>query len=278
MKKSLFTLALSLGLVSLISAQYISEFEPNPAGGDPDDTTIEIGGGTPSAAFDLWVLSIENDGFNGLVDRFSNVTGSYDANGMAVVMVPDLENPSFTLVLTDSFTGDNDTDIDPADDGVLVTTSMGTILDAIGVSDAESDDVSMYGVLLGGSNVLYNGQFEPLLVFRDSGDMTLYNTVTVNFGDPDEYVGVFTADGTEVQASSFDIDPTTGPTYGSTNPAMAATWMGYAIMDGWVDTGDWLGKVYVADAPWIYVYDTMSWMLAPDEGMLDMGNWVYLPM
>lgn len=278
MKKILLTLSISLGLTSLLTAQYLSEFEPNPAGGDPENTTIEIGGGTPSAAFDLWVLSVENDGFNGLVDRFTNVTGTYDANGMAVVMVPDLENPSFTLVLTTSFSGNNDTDLDPNNDGILDTSSLGTVLDAIGVSDEQGDDISMYGTLMGGSDVLYNGQFEPLLVFRDSGDMSLYNTVTVNFGAPDEYIGVFAANGMEVQASSFDMDPTTGPTFGTANPSRGDSWMGYPVMDGWADTGDYLGMVYVVEAPWIYVYDTMSWMLAPNDGGTDMGNWVYLPL
>jgi hypothetical protein len=278
MKKSLIILTLTVGLASLVSAQYISEFEPNPAGQDPDPGQVEIGGGTPSAAFDLWLLSVENDGFNGLVDRVNNITGTFDANGMALVSIPDLENPSFTLVLTTSFTGDTSTDLDPTDDGTLDLTTLGTILDAIGVSDSVDDDPALYGVTMGGTNILYNGEYEPLLVFRDSGDMTLYNTVTVNYGDPSEYIGVFLPDGTEVDAGTFDMDPTVS-TFGSTNPTAAGeTWMGYAVMDGWADTGDWLGKVYVPEDPWIYVYDVMSWMLMPMEGSSMEGNWVYVPM
>lgn len=54
-------------------------------------------------------------------------------------------------------------------------------------------------------------------------------------------------------------------------------WMGYAVMDGWADTGDWIGLVYVIEDPWIYVEATGSWMLAPAEGATDTGNWLYIP-
>ena len=108
----------SLMLAGSANAQLISEFEPNPAGGDPADTTFELSG-MPSSSFDLWLLSLENDGFGGTVDRAANVTGMFDSNGLAVVMVPDLENPSFTVVLTDSFTGMIGDDLDTAGDGTL---------------------------------------------------------------------------------------------------------------------------------------------------------------
>lgn len=201
--------------------QKISEFEPNPAGSDPMDTTFELTG-TANTSFDLWILSIESDGFNGLVDRAANVTGSFDANGRAVVMVPDLENPSFTVVLTDAFTGSTMTDIDPANDGNLDTSTFGTILDAVGISDSTSDDSSIYGVLLGGSNILFNGEFEPLLVFRDENTGDWYNTVTINFGQPEEDIAVFDAAGNAVPDSNFNIDPTSGPTYGTANPVNTA--------------------------------------------------------
>ncbi|MDU8884960.1 T9SS type A sorting domain-containing protein [Yeosuana sp. MJ-SS3] len=217
--KKLYFLFLTFLITSLSFGQMISEFEPNPAGGDPPDTTFELTG-TATAAFDLWILSIENDGYNGLVDRATNVTGNFDANGRAVVMVPDLENPSFTVVLTDNFTGTTSTDIDPADDGTLDTSTFGTILDAVGVSDAFADDATMYGASLGGTDILYNGEFEPLLVFRDGTSGDWYQTVTVDFGGAGEHVGVFAASaGSEISTGDFDIDPTVGPTYGSVNPS-----------------------------------------------------------
>ena len=205
----------------LISAasygQMINEFEPNPAGADPTDTTFELKG-TANAAFDLWILSLENDGYGGTVDRAANVTGTFDANGLAVVTMPDLENPSFTIVLTTDFTGSIGDDLDVADDGTIDTSSLGTILDAIAISDNVNDDATLYGATLGGSNMLYNGVFEPILAFRDSVTGDWYNTVTINFGQPDEGVGVFDASGNSVDASNFDVDPTTGPTFGAINP------------------------------------------------------------
>lgn len=84
----------------------ISEFQPNPAGTDPSDQTFELSG-TPDAAFSGWILSIESDqGYaSGTVDRATAVSGTFDANGLLTVSVPDLENPSFTVVLLDDFTG-----------------------------------------------------------------------------------------------------------------------------------------------------------------------------
>ena len=76
----------------------ISEFVANPPGDDPATQDFELAG-TPLAPFDLWIISIESDGFNGMVDRSTNVMGSYDAGGLAVVTIPDLENPSFTVAL-----------------------------------------------------------------------------------------------------------------------------------------------------------------------------------
>lgn len=229
---------ISFGLVpTLASAQLLSEFAPNPDGGDPTNTTFELTG-TPAASFDYWILSLENDGYSGLVDRASNVTGTYDANGFAVVEVPDLENPSFTVVLTDSFSGDTSTDIDPMDDGVLDTSSFGNILDALGVSDNAGDDATLYGALLGGTDVLYNGQFEPLLVFRDGTTGEWFNSVTVDFGDPTQRIGTFFADGTEY-TGAFDIDPRSVDfdTYGSANPSAVPEPSAYALLAGMLTLG-----------------------------------------
>ncbi len=214
------TKTLSLAAVSLLavpaSANQINEFEPNPAGGDPSTQSVELIG-TPGASFDLYILSIENDGFNGTVDRATNVTGTYGANGLATVSIGDLENPSNTLILTDSFSGSTgSTDIDPANNGVLDLSTIGTVFDAIGVSDSNGDDASLYGAILGGTDILYNGQFEPLTVFRDSVTGVLYNTVTVDFGSPEERLGVFDTAGNEVDASLFNVSPF-GTSFGAIN-------------------------------------------------------------
>ena len=173
----------------------ISEFEPNPAGGDPADTTIELSG-IPLDSFVVNILSIENDGFSGTVDRLTTgITGTYDALGLAVVSVPDFENPSFTVLLTEGTVGVSlDDDLDLADDGNLDISNVGTILDSVGVSDATADDATLYSTILGGSSILFNGEFEPLGVFRDTSTGDFFQFVTVDFGGPTERIGVFAAE------------------------------------------------------------------------------------
>ncbi|MGB3465606.1 MAG: hypothetical protein WBA74_10060, partial [Cyclobacteriaceae bacterium] len=90
---------------NLASAQLISELEPNPSGADPADQDIEISG-IASEVFSGFVISIESDGANGVVDYAQAISGTFDANGLLVVSIPNLENPSFTILLTSEFTGD----------------------------------------------------------------------------------------------------------------------------------------------------------------------------
>jgi hypothetical protein len=193
--------------------QIINEFEPNPAGTDPTNVSIELKG-TPSEAFSGWIISIENDGANGMVDRAANVSGSFDSNGLLVVSIPDLENPSFTIVLLSDFTGTAGvTDIDTNDDGVVDDTStFGLILDAIGSPDSDEDEITMYGEELGGADMAYVGS-EPALVFRDATTNELYAI------DPEDVI--YDVNATTVLASAFDFDPTLGNTFGSVNPEMA---------------------------------------------------------
>lgn len=208
-----------IGISVASGAVVISEFEPNPAGSDPNPATVELAGGTSGTSFDYWLISLENDGYNGTVDRVSNILGTFDSNGLAQVLIPDLENPTFTVILTDSFTGGQGDDLDPDNDGNLELSSLGTIIDAVGISDSANDDAVLYGADLGGSNILYNGEFEPLLVFRDGSTGDWYQTVTVDFGDPTQHVGIFAATGgSEIDKANFSSDPTIGPNYGATNP------------------------------------------------------------
>ncbi|MEX0323377.1 MAG: hypothetical protein AB3N63_14540 [Puniceicoccaceae bacterium] len=56
-----------------------------------------------------------------------------------------------------------------------------------------------------------------------------------------------------------------------------AGWMGYAVTDGYADTGSWMGWVNVVNAPWIYNEALMGWMYLDEDGATDQGAWVYLP-
>ena len=190
----------------------ISEILGNPPGADPTTQEVELLG-TPNAAFDLWLVSIESDpgGSNpGDINNFENVTGAYDADGRAVVEIEDLENPSFTLVLCDNFTGDADTDIDTDDDGTIDDSStIVGVQDAIGI--IEDVDDPGYGAELGGDDFVANGNSsDPLIVFRDGTTGTWYSV------DPD--LMVYDTSGAVV-TGTFDLDPTIS-TFGSVNPSL----------------------------------------------------------
>ena len=190
----------------------ISEILGNPPGLDPDTQEVELLG-TPGAAFDLWLVSIESDpGANqGTVDRAENVTGTYDANGRAVVTIADLENPSNTLVLCDNFTGTiGTTDVDTDDDGMIDDSST-----IVGFQDAisiiEDVDDPGYGTELGGDDFIANGNSsDPLIVFRDGTTGTWYAV--------DTDLMVYDTSGAVV-TGTFDLDPTIS-TFGSVNPSL----------------------------------------------------------
>lgn len=204
-----------------VVAGLISEFQPNPAGSDPANQSFELSG-IAGETFSGWILSIESDpGSQGTVDRATQVSGTYDVNGLLTVSVPDLENPSFTVVLTDSFTGTaGSTDIDTDDDGVADDVStIGTVFDAIGVPDNQSDEAFLYGSDLGGADFAFTGA-EPQLIFRDASVGDLY---AVNIAG-DSNGAVFDVTGTDVTADIFDVDPTAATdTFGAINPTTAVS-------------------------------------------------------
>ncbi|GAA4280615.1 T9SS type A sorting domain-containing protein [Gaetbulibacter aestuarii] len=190
---------ISFVLISFLSYSQvlINEFEPNPDGADPSTVSIELKG-TPNTSFSGFLLSAECDGANGIIQDASEVSGTFDANGLLVISIPDLENPSFTLFLTDTFTGTvNVTDIDIDDDGIVDdTSSFNLVYDAIGIPDAASDESSIYGNDLGGTDFKYIGA-EPFLVFRDANSDALFAVISP--GDSE----VFNVNAEAVPATNF---------------------------------------------------------------------------
>lgn len=58
-----------------------------------------------------------------------------------------------------------------------------------------------------------------------------------------------------------------------TGGAVARTWHGYTVdADGMVDTGEWMGQVYVDNDPWIYVYELGGYVYMEDD-----SGWLYVP-
>ncbi len=210
----------------------ISEFQPNPTGGDPSTQLIEISG-TPGEDFSGVIVNIDADGTGNSGEVNPNdtpgpipVTGTFDANGLLVVEIDDFENPSFTIVLSSEFPEGLE-DIDVENDGVIDDISVfGTVFDAIGVPDDPADEVFLIGELLGGTDFTFTGD-EPQLIFRESNDGAFF---AIN--DPANGQ-VFDTNGNDVTPAIFDIDPIAdsdptappvGPgTFGTNNPAIAGT-------------------------------------------------------
>jgi len=205
-------LFISFVLISYVSFSQvlINEFEPNPVGADPSSVSIELKG-TPNLEFTGYLLSIENDGPDGVIERSREVSGIFDTNGLLVVNVPDLENPSFTILLVDSFTGTvGVTDIDTNDDGIIDdSSSFNIVYDAIGIPDTKNDEQYLYGEGLGGKNFVYTGE-EPFLVFRDKATSLLY---AVN--EPEDTV-VHNTEGETIPIENFTGNPTI-PSFGAPN-------------------------------------------------------------
>ena len=160
---SLTTTSLTAAPVaSTDEAILMSEFEPKPPGADAASTNIEFLGSIGSALDGcLVILESDDDPLKGHVKETRAVRCTFDANGLCIVSVSNIENPSHTLVLlniagcsgisTSTMVGD----IDPA-----------TVLDAVGVVDAASDETNAYyGVQLGGTNIHFTGD-EPGIIFR----------------------------------------------------------------------------------------------------------------
>jgi hypothetical protein len=201
----------------------INEIQPNPNSADPTEQQIELLG-VAGSSFTGVLLSIESDpgGSLGSVDRLSNISGTFDANGLLVVDIADLENPSNTLILLDSFSGALGDDIDLDNDGVADSFgSFGTVLDAVGIADAVGDEMNLYAEQFGGVDLAYSGD-EPQLIFRDSISLMWY---AINDPAGDEAFDMF---GNSVSFDAFNFDPS-NDTFGDINPTLvpvpAAVWM-----------------------------------------------------
>lgn len=200
--------------IAVSTFNLINEFQSNPDGADPADVSFEFKG-DPFTGLEGWLSSIESDaGSPGTIDSSVFVTGVYDANGIAVVSVPDLENPSFTLVFSQLNGGGVGTDYDTDDDGTadVSTAAFGTIYDAIGIPDTTGEP--LYGAQFGGADFAFTGT-EPELVFRD-GVLDDWYAVNDNITPSTD---AFAIDGSTVPLSVFTFDPTPD-SFGSVNPTV----------------------------------------------------------
>ncbi len=202
----------------------INEFAANPAGGDPDPQNIELKG-TAGTFFSGWLSTIEGDsGANpGVIDSAAQVSGVFDSNGLLTVEIPDYENPSFTLVLSND--GDSSLigmDVDTNNDGVIdmAFTPGFHVYDAIGLADSVSDLGTLYGAALGGIDLPYHrgatsNNSEAERIFRDGVTNDLYSLIVLG-SDTD----IQSQDGTVYAPGDFNSDPTLTTNFGTVNESL----------------------------------------------------------
>jgi len=194
----------------------ISEFQPNPTGLLQDSQKIELSG-PPNTAFEGCIWSVEADGLAteegaaaaatsfGMVNRINSVWGTFDANGLLAVTIPELENPSFTLFLSQSCPTGN---VNINDNTAALLAAVQTIYDSIGVPDsvADANNLPLIRTTLDnppGTDLGYIGG-QPKLVFRDSSSGALYQVDDQGSASPSS---VFDAHGTQMAVAEFDPDP-----------------------------------------------------------------------
>lgn len=119
----------------------LNEFVFNHVGEDTDEF-VEVLGPPNTNLASLSIVLIEGDVFDGGEGRIDGVipVGTTDASGYwASPFSVDIENGTQTMLLVIGFRGVAGLDLDTDDDGSLDTTPWGSILDAVAVSDLDTD-------------------------------------------------------------------------------------------------------------------------------------------
>ncbi|HEX6256466.1 MAG TPA: ExeM/NucH family extracellular endonuclease [Euzebyales bacterium] len=149
-------LATALMLVGLLptaagaqTAPVINEFVANHAGTDTTEF-IEVAGAPSTDLSGLTVLEIEGDGTGaGVVDGVFDV-GTTNADGYWTTdfLNNEIENGTITLLLVEGFAGAAGDDLDADNDGAPDSAPWSAILDAVAVTDGDSDDLAYADVVL----------------------------------------------------------------------------------------------------------------------------------
>ncbi|GAB5401166.1 MAG: hypothetical protein Aureis2KO_27510 [Aureisphaera sp.] len=196
----------------------ISEYQPDTTN---DPQSIEIIG-EPGEGFTGFFVVIEGDTDTsdiGVIKSADSFSGTFDGNGLLVASIPNINNPTHTVVLTTAFSGTaNVTDIDADDDGTADDLSaFGLILDAIGVGDGGACCPLdfLYGTDFGGINLPGIGGI-PGAIFREGSTGDFYQILASNGN-------IYDNTGTLVNAAIFDITPTSSGTFGAINPKAILT-------------------------------------------------------
>lgn len=311
MKNSVFySIAGSLLLASFANAQntvvYSEDFDPEPdhlidfnaqIGGDPDlrpnnTKIVELGqwAVTANATFD------DIGGDNGIVLR-PQLEGKNNGRAAGVILNPSL----FSATGAGTYTLVFDVIPSSSEGGNRVYVGAGTGYDLSGDTNAKlnlalstpgfkvrkNDGAILWSALSG-----ENGATTTHLVTTEDewvdGDG---NSTGVFVETPGVVIDILTAatvsvdfeyDGTSAIAIAFAGYNTD---YGVDNIRIETKdsggnddmWGGFAIdEEGYVDTGDWMGLLYVAEAPWVWVADQTKWWYVPEPPAGANGAWAYV--
>jgi hypothetical protein len=156
----------------------------------------------------------------------------------------------------------------------------------VGLDTPFSVAVLINPVEAGGSSLAYEkngitGSLPPqqFAVFVDGSLLDTYP-----FQNPSSNIGGFflgTGTGANQPVPTMQLDNLsiqTGEDISSgDDPIDYGTYGGYPVVDEfYVDTGAWLGFLYIGDAPWIWSYKLNSWIYMEEPGADAPGAWVYL--
>lgn len=169
MKRKLSTFLFFYGFyIFSLTAQTLRSVHYNPPSTDNGYEYVEIQGAASSSLNNVWLIEIDGDvpstnlNLPGTIKTAKNLSGqTIGSNGLFLIrdaatalvpapsagtnvfvsdFSPDLENGTTTFLLVTNFTGAVGDDIDADNDGVPNTTlPWGSILDAVGVIDSNSD-------------------------------------------------------------------------------------------------------------------------------------------
>lgn len=156
---------------------------------------------------------------------------------------------------------------------------MGTPI-AYFIVDVDGDGYQWSDVIQGGGRSLTGtspaeGTWETWTITQTFTDgMTTVGGHTITTADNVAFAMFINPPGNtwaERESVAFDNLMITGPV------VAAPQWAGYEIDEmGIVDTGAWLGLLYVENDPWIWSYSLETWLYLPPEAISETGSWSYV--
>ncbi|MCC5804802.1 MAG: hypothetical protein JJU00_00615 [Opitutales bacterium] len=116
-----------------------------------------------------------------------------------------------------------------------------------------------------------NEPFELSVTFPDLSVDDSFQVLQVGFEITTEF------DGSDMDSGTITFRNIEAFIEGEANGEPDVFYAGMLVdANGNVDTGDFLGVLHVAHAPWVYVFDLARWVYMPDPGEEFSGAWAFL--